>query len=137
VNPDDAVISQQQFDLPLFIKIKVKIHRRIDNHYLAVHIHDSDLNTLLFARDFESNQKYLLDREPGERIYYVEIPANVLVPGMYRVSVHLAHSSPPEIIQRADLICPFEIIDAGSVRASLGFPWLGKVAVPLRWKESL
>jgi lipopolysaccharide transport system ATP-binding protein len=132
VDEADELVIQHPYDRPLWLKIVTEVRHPV-KCYIAVHIHDSDLNTLLFSRDFESRKESLDHREPGRWTYHVEIPGNTLVPGMYRVSVHLAEVTPPRIIQRADYICPFEIIDIGSIRAEMGFPWRGKVATPLPW----
>jgi lipopolysaccharide transport system ATP-binding protein len=133
IDEADNLVNQHPYDQPLWIKIIARVRTRVSKYYIALHVSDSDLNTILFSRDFESNKDFLLDREPGIYTYLVQLPGQVLVPGNYRISVHLAQSSPAQVIQRADYVCPFEVLDIGSVRAEMGFPWYGKVAVPLKW----
>lgn len=134
VNSDEELLSHHPHDQPFWLKIQVLVRSRIANVYLAAHIHDHDLETIIFTRDFESDENYLLPRKPGIHTYAIKIPAPLLVPGNYRISVHLARSSPGEIISGVDYVCPFEIVDSGSVRAKVGFPWRGKVFVPCTWE---
>ncbi len=136
VNEQDELAIQQPYDQPFFLRIKVMVHTKISNVYIAAHIHDFDLETLIFTRDFESNENYLLAREPGIYTYSVKIPTPLLVPGSYQISVHIAHSSPPKMITRVDHVCPFEIIDNASTTAKAGFPWRGKIAANLKWELS-
>lgn len=119
---------------PFWIKLDGEIKSNISNIYFAVHIHDNELNTLLFSRDFESNPALLGKREIGKFQYLIKIPPSTLNPSIYTISVHIAQSTPAMVIDRYDYICPFEIIDPGSIRASFGFPWVGKVAIPLEWE---
>jgi len=134
VNRHDELLVQHPHDQPFWLKIQVLVRSRIANVYIAAHIHDHDLETVIFTRDFESDENYLLHREPGLHTYAIKIPAPLLVPGTYRISVHLARSSPAEIISGVDYVCPFELVDSGSVRAKVGFPWKGKVFVPFTWE---
>jgi len=133
VNKFDELINNYPFNDPVYVKIKMIVRKSITKVYLAVHIHDSDLSTLMFSRDFESNNNLLFERNPGVYTYLVEIPPSVLVPSRYRVSVHVARSIPPQLINGIDYVCPFEIIDAGSTRSAAGFPWIGKIAIPMKW----
>jgi lipopolysaccharide transport system ATP-binding protein len=135
VDGDDELLAQHPHDQPFWLKIQVLVRSRIANIYLAAHIHDYDLETIIFTRDFESDENQLLHRESGIHTYSIKIPAPLLVPGNYRISVHVARSSPPEIISGIDYACPFEIIDNGSALAKAGFPWRGKINVPLKWER--
>jgi len=129
----DALLESHPYDEPYKLNIRISVREKVSNVYLAAHIHDSELQTIVFTRDFESEPRLLLEREPGEYTYVVNIPPSLLVPGSYSISVHMAYSSPPQFICGADNICPFELIDNGSQIAKVGFPWRGKVALPLHW----
>ncbi len=119
---------------PLRLEIGYRVHRPIPQAYIALHIHDSDLNTLLFSRDFEYKPELLDRREAGDYAYTVVIPEKVFAPGLYRISVH-ATLTYGGVVHRADHACPFEIIDTGSQWAKMGFPWQGKLSVPVTWLE--
>ncbi|NEO48876.1 ABC transporter ATP-binding protein [Moorena sp. SIO3I6] len=134
VNEQDDLATQHPYNEPFSLKIQVLVRSRISKIYLASHIHDSDLETLIFTRDFELDENFLMHREPGVYTYSIKVPAPLLVPGKYRISVHVARSSPAEIITGVDCVCPFEIIDNGSTRAKTGFPWRGKIYTPLKWE---
>jgi lipopolysaccharide transport system ATP-binding protein len=134
INDEGIGIIQHPFDRSFFINFKIAVKKNLSRIYIAIHVHDSNLETIIFSRDFDLDQKNLLDRAAGIYEYKLNIPGNLLVPDMYRISIHIAWANPPEIIDRADFICPFEIIDDNSNRAKAGFPWRGKIAVLPEWK---
>ena len=117
-NRGNQLVDHHPFDQPLFICIELDVHKQVNKHYLALHIHDSDHNTIIFTRDFELDRNNLLERMPGRQAYIVEIPPNILVPGRYRISIHLAKSLPPQMVDQVDFVCPFEVFDSSSIRAS-------------------
>jgi lipopolysaccharide transport system ATP-binding protein len=135
VNECDELSSQYIYDESIFIKFLLSFRQTVSNVYIAVHVHDSNMETILFTRDFSSIQDSLLERVAGEYIFSVAIPASTLVPGNYRVSIHIAFSSPPQLIDGMNHVCPFEIIDSNSENARRGFPWKGKVSIPLKWSK--
>ncbi len=116
-----------------FLQIDFIVHMPLSGVYFAAHINDNTMSTLLFTRDFDYDEKRLSKREPGHFKYNLPIPAFLLAPGLYNISVHIAYSLPPKLIDGADYICNFEIIDDGSEKAKKGFPWRGKLSVPIRW----
>jgi len=132
VNLNDQLLNAHPYDRPFKIHIELKVHSRVSGIYFATHILDSDLQTILFSRNFENDHDRVL-WEPGVHIYDIEIPSPIFVPGIYRLSVHVANILPAEIIDGTDNVCPFELIDGGSVYAKKGFPWRGKLSVPLKW----
>ena len=134
VNNQGNVLASYPHDEPFKVQVDFEITSPVTNIYLALHIHDTDHTTVIFSRDFESDDEKLLSRMPGRYTYFVEIPAPLLIPGTYKISVHVAQSSPGKVIDRADYICPFEIFDNGSVYARLGYPWWGKISTPLKWE---
>lgn len=129
----DGPSRQLPHNKPFFVEARVAFKERMSKVYFALHIHDSDLQTLLFSRDFESDQAFLSEREPGTFLVRIAIPAPLLVPGLYRITLHIARSLPPVMITGAEYVCPFEIYDAGSQRAKMGYGWRGKIASELVW----
>ena len=134
VNKDHELAQWHPYDEPFWLKIELLVRETTSNIYLAAHIHDQNLETLIFSRDFESDVNHLLQREAGRYTYLVKIPSFLLVPGHYSVTVHIARSTPAQVISGVNYVCPFEIVDNGSVRAKMGFPWRGKIATPLKWE---
>ena len=138
------------------LQVQVLVSSRISNVYIAIHIHEQDLTTLLLSRDFEADENRLGPREPGLYTYHLRVPASLLVPGEYSISAYVAQSTPGRLvglstagrtihraevstpgrlIHRVDHVCNFEVVDNGSIQARMGFPWVGKLAVPLYWEE--
>lgn len=132
INSDGEFAQQHPYDQPFFVNLKVYVKHLLSNVYIAVHIHDNDLTTLIFTRDFEYHENNLV-KNKGLYLYTVEIPSPLLVPGIYRVSVHIAYSAPPKLIHGIDYVCEFNIIDNKSIQAKMGFPWKGKISIPLKW----
>ena len=120
-------------DRPFVVRVEMTVREPVTNVFLALHIHDQDLATILFSRDFETDVTRLGERKPGQYSYEIHVPGHLLVPGEYTLSVHVAESTPGRIVDAADHACSFVVIDNGSVQARMGFPWRGKVAVPLSW----
>ena len=123
-------------DEDFFVKVRLIIKENISNVYLALHIHDNELQTILLSRDFEDRVSLLGLREPGEYNVKIKIPAPLLVPGLYRLTLHVARTDPPAMITGVEHVCPFEIYDAGSVRAKMGYAWYGKISSNLEWTYS-
>jgi hypothetical protein len=125
--------AHHPYDIPFEVQIKIHVHRKIHNAYLGFHIHDNELRTLIFSRYFIPNESVADTLETGVHEFCVRCPAPLLVPGEYCISVHLAGASPAQIIDGADHVCFFELIDSGSETAQRGFPWRGNLAVPMQW----
>jgi lipopolysaccharide transport system ATP-binding protein len=127
--------SELPHDHSFRIEVQVLVRFKVSHIYLAIHIHDQDLATLLFSRDFETNEGMLGPREPGLHTYNLCVPGSLLAPGEYSISVHVVQSAEGRILHGADHVCNFEVVDNGSTRAKMGFPWRGKLAVPLHWEQ--
>ena len=134
VDAEGHFVSRHPYDKPFWLRIRVRVRSRVSRFYLAAHIHESDLQTLLFTRDFEAEEAGLVERQPGLYEYAIKIPAPLLVPGTYRISAHVADEAAGESVGRLDHVCPFEIVDTGSTRARAGYGWRGKISVPLKWE---
>jgi lipopolysaccharide transport system ATP-binding protein len=132
VNLDDRLLNAHPYDSPFKIHIELKVHSRVNGVYFALHILDSDFQTLLFSRNFEDDAERI-SWEPGLYIYDIEVPSPLFVPGIYRLTIHVANILPAEIVDGADNVCPFELVDTGSLNAKKGFPWRGRLSVPLKW----
>ena len=133
VDNNESIIQQHPYDQPFWLNIKVAIHSRVASGYIGVHIQDNDLQTILFTRNYSIGENDGEAWNPGAYTYSIKIPAPLLVPGNYWISVHLVSSSPPEFLDCVDNVCPFELIDNGSIHAKKGFPWRGKLSIPLKW----
>ena len=120
-------------DKTFSIKIQVFAKQKLPSSYIAMHIVDSDLQTIIFSRNFSPGRQVNDLISEGDHTYTISVPGNLLVPGFYRISVHLATSSPAILVDGHDNICKFEIYDSGSIYAEKGFPWRGKLSVPLDW----
>jgi lipopolysaccharide transport system ATP-binding protein len=132
-NSNKEIKKIYSYKEPIWIRIEFLVHYPISGVYFAAHIHDGTLNTLLFTRDFDSTEINLRILEQGHYTYSFYIPAPLLVPGFYNISIHIAHSNPPELIEGVDHVCSFEIFDDGSENAKKGFPWRGKLSIPIKW----
>ncbi len=123
------------FDEKLLVILKLKVHSEISRIYVAFHVINSELQTLIFSRDFESDINRLSKKWlPGEYEYTIYIPEKIFIPGTYSLSIHLASSIPPRVFNGLDNVCPFTINDKGSIRSQTGFPWAGKIGIPIDWE---
>jgi lipopolysaccharide transport system ATP-binding protein len=131
---NEEILHSHPYDEDFYVKAQLSIIKDVKNVYLALHIHDDNSETIIFSRDFDLDENKLHERKAGIYNYRIHIPGKLLVPGSYSISFHIAWASPPEIIDGANYVCPFEIIDNTSVKAKIGFPWRGKIAMPLEWE---
>jgi lipopolysaccharide transport system ATP-binding protein len=125
--------SRFPHDLPFSIRLKVANRSPEIRTTVAVHIHDSELNTLISSYEFEQNETSLVDKKPGIYRYNIQVPSPLLIPGSYRLSIE-ARRPGRRVFHSLNHICPFEVYDNGSVFARVRSPWNGKVHVPLNWQ---
>jgi lipopolysaccharide transport system ATP-binding protein len=121
------------YSLPFFIKIKVRIYSKIVNGYIAIHIKDNESQTIIFSRKFLNMADEDCSCLPGIYGYSVKIPAPLLIPGNYTVSVHFVSGIYPELTDGVDDVCSFELVDSGSKDTKEVLPWRGKLSIPLSW----
>ena len=100
--------------------------------FFSVHIHDSQLETVIFSRDFEYDENNLNTKQPGDYTLKIKLPA-ILVPGSYNISLHMTNMNPKIKLGGFDHICPFEIIEFNDNRSKFGLPIRGKVLADIHW----
>jgi hypothetical protein len=105
--------------------------------FLELHIQDEKMETIFTTHDFELDENRITAREPGLYTYRVKLPAPLLVPGQYRISLYAKKRwwSTYQTVDLIELVCPFEVYDNGSVLARASVNWSGQVAFPLHWEE--
>ena len=116
---------------PFCVEMNFLVREELRNYYVAIHLHDSELNSLIFLRDFEVDENLLQVRNPGKFCYKLNIPAPLLVPGQYYISVHvvlLGEGKKDEF----NYGCPFEIQDTRSAQTKKGLGWYRKINPPLK-----
>jgi lipopolysaccharide transport system ATP-binding protein len=132
VDASEQLINHIPHDQPFFIHIKVAQRTPEIRTTVAVHIHDSELNTIISSYEFEQNETNLVNKKIGVFTYRVQVPAPLLIPGNYRISIE-ARKPGRRVFHTLNHICPFEIYDNGSVFARVNSSWNGKVHIPLSW----
>ena len=133
LNSEGKLATELPIDQSFHIHYFFKINQELSKIYTSLHVHDDEMNTVIFARDFESDERRInYSYAPGVYEGDIVIPP-LLAPGNYRFSLHFSTSIPPRVIYRADGICPIELVDQSSIRSKLGFPWHGKINAALDW----
>lgn len=140
-NIHDEITSQFPHDEPVNIRMKIAVHRPIQKSFITVNVLDKDLEPIFCTHDFEQNEIHLVHRNPGVYSYEIKIPASILLPGSYRLSIEATVKTlrANHIIDSVEHICPFEIFDNASVFARTGIKWTGKMKPEIQWtiaKES-
>ena len=120
---------------PISITYQLEVIRRTSRIYVAFHLKDSTLESVIFCRDFEFDADLLRDRDTGTYEFSITIPAGILTPGTYSVVLDLCRSSPGEILQSSSSKGTIKIYDNNSTLASVGFQWLRKWNAPVDWSQ--
>ncbi|HSV84943.1 MAG TPA: ABC transporter ATP-binding protein [Levilinea sp.] len=120
-------------DQPFSIRVKVAYRRPDLRTTIAVHIHDAELNTLFSSFEFEQDENLLVQRKLGVYLYHIQVPAPLLIPGNYRLSVE-ARRPGRQVFHALPHVCPYEVYDNGSVFARVRGDWVGKAHIPFRWQ---
>jgi lipopolysaccharide transport system ATP-binding protein len=119
------------------IRITVVVREISHQIFPAVEILDSDLTSVIQSNYFNlDGEDGIRSYSPGAYSFIVGVPALLLVPGNYRISVNLTRKTHKKgrIIDQVDHACPFEIYDNGSLLAKYGIKWTGKISMPLEWE---
>ena len=134
---DGAVQTRFGHDQPIDITVQCALFQPGYRAFLGVQVVDEDLHTLVNSYDFEMNEESVFSREPGVYTYRIQLPAPLLVPGRYRISLYVLWRSRRElkVLDKVEHVCPFEVYDNGSVYARSGMRWEGQVNCPLEWQE--
>ncbi|SKB70405.1 Wzt C-terminal domain-containing protein [Parapedobacter luteus] len=127
------LVNQHFHNECFYVNVSYKFKQPTQKIYFSIHIHDSELQTIIFSRDFEKDESFLGLREEGEYELNIRIPA-ILAPGKYNISLHISHAEPPRIMQGFDHICNFEIVPAVTNQKTASFIMRGKVIADLSWE---
>jgi lipopolysaccharide transport system ATP-binding protein len=135
VNNEGEIIEEFPYHQPYKIKLELEVKTNNITFYTAVHIHDSNLETIIFTRDFEWQSEPPRPRKKGIYQYLITIPSPLLIPGKYYLSVHIVQIEQAilKVISRVDHIGCFYLTDPDSIQAKMGFRWQGKLSLPIRW----
>jgi lipopolysaccharide transport system ATP-binding protein len=126
-------------DQPFLLNIRVAVRDKVEQLFPTVHILDSDLAPLISSNHFNADDEDgLTDYLPGNYTFQVRVPASLLAPGNYRLSVTLSQRKTRRvrITDRVEHVCPFDVYDNGSTLARYNIQWSGKLSIPLEWKCS-
>jgi hypothetical protein len=137
-NADGAHSQTFPHNQPIHAHIKVHINTTTFKTHLTLNIYTANLETLLAARDFEPDGKFLLPSSPGTYEFQVQIPANFLTPGKYFLGLQISTQTLKQRVRTFDKLdhaAEFEIYDNGSLLSQLSIPWQGSVHIPLIWKR--
>jgi lipopolysaccharide transport system ATP-binding protein len=121
-------------DQPFTIQVKVAYRKPDLRATIAVHIHDAELNTLFSSYEYEQDEQLLVQRKLGVYLYRIQVPAPLLIPGDYRLSVE-ARRPGRQVFHGLAHVCPFEVYDNGSVFARVRGAWTGKAHAPFEWQR--
>lgn len=132
---DGRLVSMLPHDQPFWVRLKIAVRSQIFQSHLALHVLDSELNTLATVRDVEQQQDDLSSRAAGTYTFRVRFPAACLVPGNYWLGIEALQKArwKTRVIDSASGIWPFEIFDNGSVFSRVNLPWSGKFILPAEW----
>jgi lipopolysaccharide transport system ATP-binding protein len=135
-NPEGRPATDIPHDQPFWVWLKLAIRRPLYTVYVALHILDAEMETILTLRDVDQGESSIASQPPGTYAYRVRLQAPHLVPGKYWLSVEIRlHASwARDIVDRAEGIWPFEVYDNGSALSRMNLSWSGKFSLPVQWQ---
>jgi lipopolysaccharide transport system ATP-binding protein len=134
------LVARVPHDQPFSVRIQMVARETTNQIFPSVEILDGELDAVIHSDHFaQSEEAGITSYKPGSYTFLVKVPAPLLIPGNYRVSINLSHKSRrfTRIVDRVEHVCPFEIFDNGSLLARYGHKWSGKIALPLDWECTL
>ena len=129
-------------DRPFLLRIQTVVSKTTHQVFPALEILDSDLATVIRSNHFnEKDEDGIRSYSPGTYTFLIKVPAPLLVPGFYRISINIMQkrqwktgvAKQNASVDRVEHVCPFEIFDNGSELARYDIKWSGKLALPLEW----
>lgn len=136
LDKDGRTLDSFPHDEPFSVRLKIVIHRTVQQLYVSLIIYTSTLEGILVSHDFELDEEKLLARVPGIYGAHITIPAPLLAPGQYFIgfAVSRVKMSRQSRLGDDEHLTPFEIYDHGSALARSNIAWKGIVHIPLKWK---
>lgn len=125
-------------DQPIFVKLKVAVNVSAYKMHIMLKLDNSNLDTIVVTRDFETTGNFLVPTEPGIYDFLVEIPANFLTPGNYYLGgVISAQTGKNRIrsLHKLEHFSEFNVYDNGSQLSQFNIPWQGWVHTKVLWKK--
>ncbi len=125
-------------DQPVFVKVKVSVNLSAYKMHIMLKLDNSNLDTILVTRDFDTNGDFLIPSEPGIYEFLVELPSNFLTPGRYYLGgVISAQTGKNRIrsIHRLEHFVEFNVYDNGSQLSQFNIPWQGWVHTKVNWSR--
>jgi lipopolysaccharide transport system ATP-binding protein len=124
-------------DQDIYFELKTAVNSPAYRMFIELQIIDEKLDTIFTSRDFELDENRISSRQPGVYTYRVKLPAPLLIPNQYRISLYAKKRFRRDniIVDQVEHVCPFEVFDNGSVMARAGVNWSGHVTFPLLWEE--
>ena len=140
LDSDRTPSSYLAHDKPAFVRLELQLMGGHSHVYITMRLYNQDQETVLASYDFDADKAYLQEREPGRYTYHIELPGNLLAPGLYTLGFEVARlskklgTSPRKELHRIDHVCGFEVYDGGSAMSRLGLPWEGVLHPPIGWE---
>ena len=123
-------------DTDVTIRAKLVVQHHSIQATVCLFIYNANLDVIIASYDFESNDSHLIHKKTGAYEFEISIPGNLLIPGQYSIGFEIVRTrlKSNQILNRIDMICPFEIYDNGSDIARVNAHWRGIVHPRVIWK---
>ena len=131
----NVVTNKFAHDRNFTIRAKLLIQSPFTRVTVCMNIYNPNLDVILASYDFESDDAFLLPKNKGTYLFEIDFPGNILVPGQYSLGFDVNRTGGwrNRILERIDLVCPFEIYDNGSSIARVNAHWQGIIHPTVHW----
>lgn len=136
VNQEGATSSDIDVRHCFYLLLEYEVTQEVKNVELSIRIDTSDGRPVLTTHQSDCDPDSCLNRQVGIHSLYIKIPAKLLVPGSYLLSI-AAHEPMVEMYDLHEHVMSFTVLETGSRYAKYqqtsGHGQIGVVMVDLPW----
>jgi len=136
INAKEELSSYFEHVEKIKFDIEFLISQQAANHYIYVHVSDSNENILFVTSDEHlSADGYKCGQMPnGKHNYTVDFPSHFFKPGRYNITINFANKFHPNVQQNQNILS-FEIVDTKTLGGSRQLYRADAITAPeIRWE---
>lgn len=132
VNAQGEVLTSHPYDQPYYIEVTTFCPNPAPKTMLDVRIVNESMEIVLYIHDIVSTDE-MPDRPTGVSHYRVPVPAPLLSPGNYRISIYFTGVLDKIVQAVMQYVCPYVLTPLPGVKPAAALPYDGVVMPEAEW----